>query len=116
IDMQRDVIEHPDYIPEKIRSKLNLRAGEDRGRIYRIAPKGGLPPRKLNLRRASAAELVDYLSHSNSWWRYAAQRLLVERGSEPGWTKGAISKLKALAAGKSPLGRLHALWTLQGLG
>src|SRR6266404_1171105 len=45
IDMQRDVIEHPDYIPENVRAKLDLRAGEDRGRIYRLAPKrtGGLP-------------------------------------------------------------------------
>ena len=46
IDMQRDVIEHPDYIPKKLREKLNLRAGDDRGRIYRLTPKGGLPPRK----------------------------------------------------------------------
>jgi putative membrane-bound dehydrogenase-like protein len=116
IDMQRDVIEHPDYIPEKIRSKLNLRAGEDRGRIYRMTPKGGLPPLKPNLRRASSTELVDHLSHSNSWWRYTAQRLLIERGAESGWTNSAIANLKRLAAsGQASLGRLHALWTLEGL-
>jgi hypothetical protein len=39
--MQLDVIEHPDYIPEKVKGKLNRRAGENRGRIYRITPKGG---------------------------------------------------------------------------
>jgi putative heme-binding domain-containing protein len=115
--MQRDVIEHPDYIPEKIRNKINLRAGEDRGRIYRITPKGGLPALKPNLRRSSSVELVDSLSHSNAWWRYTAQRLLIERGSESGWTNSAIANLKKLAAsGQAPLGRLHALWTLEGLG
>jgi len=111
IDMQRDVIEHPDYIPEKARTKLNLRAGEDRGRVYRIAPKGGLPPWKPDLRDASAATLVNELSHPNQWRRATAQRLLVERQDKR--TKDSLKKLAR--SGKEPLGRLHALWTLSGL-
>ena len=111
IDMQREVIEHPDYIPEKVREKLNLRAGDDRGRIYRITPKGGLPNLRPNLRGASVAELVRYLADPNPWWRGTAQRLLVERRD-----KTAIADLKELAGFPSnPLGRLHALWTLAGL-
>jgi len=109
--MQRDVIEHPDYIPKKLREKLDIRAGDNRGRIYRITPKGGLPPRKPHLRQASAGELVNYLSDSNQWWRSTAQRLLVERGD-----KTAVPALKELAEGTNALGRLHALWTLDGLG
>ena len=112
LDMQRDVIEHPDYIPEKVKAKLNLRAGEDRGRIYRVTPKAGLPPTPLKLGSATTAELVNTLSNSNQWQRLTAQRLLVERQD-----KTAIPLLKNLAArGSSPLGRLHALWALQGLG
>jgi putative membrane-bound dehydrogenase-like protein len=111
IDMQRDVIEHPDYIPEPVRQKLNLRAGEDRGRIYRITPEGGLAPRKANLRGAASGELVAHLGDANSWWRRTAQRVLVERQD-----KSAVPALKALADGSSPLGRLHALWALQGMG
>ena len=111
IDMQRDVIEHPDYIPQKILQKLNIRAGEDRGRIYRMTPKGGLPFRKPNLRRAGPIELVKYLADPDPWWRSTAQRLLVERREQ-----SAVPALKKLAGGKEPLGRLHALWTLQGLG
>src|SRR5439155_1703165 len=111
IDMQRDVIEHPDYIPKKLREKLNIRAGDDRGRIYRITPKGGLPARKPHLRQAPASELVNYLSDSNQWWRCTAQRLLVQHGD-----KTAVPALKKLAEGKDALGRLHALWTLDGLG
>lgn len=45
LDMQRQVIEHPDYIPQKVRASLDLRAGHDRGRIYRITPRGGAPRR-----------------------------------------------------------------------
>ena len=111
LDMQRDVIEHPDYIPQKVKEKLNLRAGEDRGRIYRITPKGGLPYQSPKLREATVRQCVDWLSHSNQWWRMTAQRLLVERQDQ-----AAVPWLKTLAkSGAEPLGRLHAFWTLQGL-
>jgi putative membrane-bound dehydrogenase-like protein len=111
LDMQRNVIEHPDYIPKKVLEKIDIRAGENRGRIYRITPKGGLPPRTPGLRRASSSELVEWLSSSNQWWRYTAQRLLVERGDT-----ASVPALKKIASGNEPLGRLHALWTLDGLG
>jgi putative membrane-bound dehydrogenase-like protein len=110
IDMQRDVIEHPDYIPEPVRQKLELRAGEDRGRIYRITPKGGLRPRKPTLAQESSAQLVRYLAAENPWWRNTAQRLLVERQD-----KAVVAELKSVAVNGSPLARLHALWTLEGL-
>jgi putative membrane-bound dehydrogenase-like protein len=112
IDMQRDVIEHPDYIPQKVKEKLNLRGGEDRGRIFRVTPKGGLPTARIKLSKASREELMRELSSANQWRRVTAQRLLVERQD-----KAAVPQLKNLAAhGQSPLGRLHALWTLRGLG
>lgn len=111
IDMQRVVIEHPDYIPEPVRQKLDLRAGEDRGRIYRITPQGGLAPRKANLRGASSEELAAHLGDANSWWRHTAQRLLVQRQD-----KSAAPALKALAGEGAPAARLHALWTLHGIG
>jgi putative membrane-bound dehydrogenase-like protein len=111
LDMQRDVIEHPDYIPEKVKATLNLRAGEDRGRIYRITPKGGRPAMRPRLREQTGPGLVGLLAHSNQWWRVTAQRLLVERGD-----RSVVGLLRDLARGSEPLGRLHALWTLQGLG
>lgn len=110
IDMQRAVIEHPDYIPQKVKETLDLRAGEFRGRIYRVTPKRGLASRKPNLSRASTAKLISELTDPNAWWRRTAQRLLVER-QDP----RAIPGLKKLTGGSNPLGRLHALWTLQGL-
>jgi len=66
----------------------------------------------VRLSQATDEELVGYLEKPNIWWRRTAQRLLVDRRSEK-----AVEPLKRMAlAGASPLGRLHALWTLEGLG
>jgi putative membrane-bound dehydrogenase-like protein len=110
VDMYRAVIEHPQWIPLELQKRWDLRAGSDRGRIYRVAPEGlkGVRPR---LGSATAAELVAALEHPNAWWRTTAQRLLVERRE-----KGASEALRALAReSRLPQARLHALWTLQGL-
>ncbi|HQZ67063.1 MAG TPA: HEAT repeat domain-containing protein, partial [Planctomycetaceae bacterium] len=39
-DMYRAVIEHPEWIPPEYQRKMNLYAGNDRGRIWRIVPVG----------------------------------------------------------------------------
>lgn len=111
IDMQRDVIEHPDYIPAKVKEQINLRAGEDRGRIYRVAPHGFAPVPGPRLGRADGRGLVPLLAHSNQWWRVTAQRLIVSRGD-----RTVVPALRELAREGQPLARLHALWTLHGLG
>ena len=109
LDMQRDVIEHPDYIPKNRLEKLDLRAGQDRGRIYRIAPKGWSKTRELP-GKATPQELVRLLAATNQWTRLTAQRLIVTRQD-----KSVLADLERLAAGPDALGRLHALWTLVGL-
>lgn len=112
LDMQRAVIEHPDYIPAKLREKLDLRAGQDRGRIWRITPKGVSHPTRVTARLDSTEALVGLLSHGDQWWRATAQRLLVERRA----TNAAPTLRRALATATTPaLGRLHAFWTLHGL-
>src|SRR5205823_4433594 len=83
-DMYREVIEHPWSLPPAIKKYLDLNSGNDRGRIYRIAPDGfdrkrrdpGLPPR---LEAASDAELVKLLAHPNGWHRETAARLIFQR-------------------------------------
>jgi putative heme-binding domain-containing protein len=88
--------------------------GKDLGRIYRVTPAEGqtAPIPRLRLSQASDEELVSYLEKPIVWWRRTAQRLLVDRKSEK-----PVEPLKHLAqSSKSPLGRLHALWTLDGLG
>ena len=112
LDMQRDVIEHPDYIPAKVKAKLDVRAGEDRGRIYRVHPRDGWRADSMRLDRGSPAGLVDALGDANAWRRTTAQRLLVEMGD----ARSLPLLHKRGAKGQSSLARLHALWTLEGLG
>ena len=37
-DMYRAVIEHPEWIPDDWEKRLDLRAGSEQGRIYRVYP------------------------------------------------------------------------------
>jgi putative heme-binding domain-containing protein len=55
--------------------------------------------------------LVALLQHPNAWHRDTAHRLLYERQD-----RSAVPALReTLRAGEEPLGRLHALWSLDGL-
>ncbi|HUR56764.1 MAG TPA: PVC-type heme-binding CxxCH protein [Opitutaceae bacterium] len=112
VDMYRETIEHPWSIPDDIRAQLDLESGRDRGRIYRLSPPGFKAPKPPRLGGATTTELVATLENPNSWWRETAQRLLFERQDQ-----SAVGPLRALLAGsRSELARLHALWTLDGLG
>src|SRR5690606_34704594 len=91
-DMYRKIIEHPQFIPKHIIPTLDLRAGDQQGRIYRLVPKGYKPQPLPKLHQASVAELVALLDHPNVWQRETAQRLLVERQE-----KSAQSALETLA-------------------
>ena len=110
-DMYRETIEHPWSIPDDIKQHLDLESGRDRGRVYRLAPMGFKPPKFEPLGRASTARLVKELENPNAWQRETAHRLLFERQD-----KAAVEPLrKLLKESRSPLARLHALWSLEGL-
>ena len=111
VDMYRMVIEHPEWIPKEWQEKLDLRAGHDMGRIYRIYPVDAHPRPIPRLDTLDAAGLVAALDSPSGWQRDMAQQLLVQR-HDP----SAIAPLEK-AAIESPrdLCRLHALCTLDGL-
>lgn len=112
LDMYREIIEHPWSLPEPLKSHLDLNAGNDRGRIYRIVPEGYRQRPLPRLSRASTAQLVATLEHANGWHRDTASRLLYERQD-----RAAVPLLRRLLAqSPSPLARLHALYALEGLG
>jgi putative membrane-bound dehydrogenase-like protein len=114
LDMYRETIEHPESIPEPIKRHLDLTSGKDRGRLYELVYEGSRGPgrRHPKLSRATIGELVSLLADGDAWWRETAQRLLLERRET-----AAVPLLKHLVARRpTALGRLHALWTLAGLG
>ena len=116
LDFYREVIETPLSLPDDIKKRVSTSkaaaAGPNPGLHRRGTMPDGTPrPAKPALSKASTAELVTRLADPNAWWRYTAQRLLVERQD-----RAAVAALKELAvAPKSAPGRAHALWTLDGL-
>jgi putative membrane-bound dehydrogenase-like protein len=112
IDMYREFIEAAVSVPPEILRHLDVSSGIDRGRIYRIVPKGFKQPKPPRLGNYTTAELVALLEHANGWHRDTAARLLYQRQD-----KSAVGPLKSLARqSRSPLGRLYALCALDGLG
>lgn len=113
-DLYKGIIEHVIFLApwlEKQVKERNLETGNDLGRIYRVVYDGKPIHRKRPaLSTASSAELASTLNHTNGWWRLTAQRLLVERRDN-----AAVPALRAVASHGTPLGRLHALWTLAGM-
>lgn len=78
LDMYREVIEHPWSIPESIKSHLDLNSGNDRGRVYRLAPNGWNRRAIPDLSDAEPKDWLKLLSHRNAWHAETAARLLRE--------------------------------------
>lgn len=118
IDMNRGVIQESNWTKKGtfLRGKIDqygLDKVNQRGRIWRLVHDGHKPGPKPQMLDMPAADLVKYLEHANGWWRDNAQKQIILLGD-----KSVIPSLKAIAAGQkqaSALGRLHALWTLEGL-
>ena len=113
VDMYRFVIEHPRWIPADRLAKLDVRAGDDKGRIYRVVPRD--PAAKMrplpDLTRLSSTRLVAALNTPNGTERDRVHQELLCR-ADP----AAIEPLKALAASsKLPQARLQAICVLDGL-
>ncbi|MCC6676753.1 MAG: c-type cytochrome [Phycisphaerales bacterium] len=114
-DMYRGIIQHKTYLTAYLKKQIEERGLArplEMGRVWRVVPKGAARPAPARLSKASDEELVGLLSHADGWWRDTAQRLLVERRAV-----GAAPRLRELARSAGPaIPRLHALWTLEGLG
>ena len=116
VDLYRGILQHKVYVtgfylkPYILERKLEVPVGM--GRIYRIVHTAkGRDKTQPRLLAASITELVKTLSHPNGWWRDIAQRLLVQRND----TKSVPLLKKTVATAGNHLGRIHALWTLEGM-
>lgn len=114
VDFYRGNIEHRISLTTYLRKQIEERGLEKPihlGRIYRIVPEGKKASGTAQFSKEPPAQWVNRLSHPNSWWRFTAQRCLVEKRD-----LSVVPALKNLALnGPSPQGRIHALWTLEGL-
>ncbi len=107
-DFHRFVLEHPEWIAPETQSRLNLRAGADRGRLYRIFPTGAKLRPVPNLDKLDNPALAAALDSPNGWQRDTTQRLLYERHAVD-----AAPAIRHLAASASnPKVRMQALATL----
>lgn len=115
VDYYRQIIEHPEWMAEEVIKSGALYNGTDKGRIYRITPKGTKPlnwSNNIKLGDFSAEQLVEKLNDPNIWWRRNAQRLLLDKKLNE-----IPESLTLLVENQnSPKGSVHALWTLEGLG
>ncbi|NQT16765.1 MAG: c-type cytochrome [Planctomycetes bacterium] len=112
VDMYREIIEDYSAIPRYLQQQYGLIEGSKRGRIWRVKALDAPKPRKGDLASAPATRLVDELPNPNAWWRQTAQRLLIERAD----TTVADRLASMVRGGPTPQARLHALYTLDGLG
>jgi mono/diheme cytochrome c family protein len=115
LDMYRGIIQHKGYITEYLRDQIlsrKLEAPIGRGRIYRVVHETTSRGPRPRLTGTRSSDLLPLLSHANGWWRDTAQRLIVERQDTS--VVPALGKLAASAPDWRT--RLHALWTLDGIG
>lgn len=111
-DFCRALVEHPAFVAERLRGGVDFREGHEHGRIWRIRPRASKPRSpEAKLRAASSDALIASLSHPNGWRRDTAQRLLVERRD----MKTAAALIHAASTARGALGRIHALWSLEGI-
>ncbi len=111
VDVCREVIEHPKSLAPSIKQHLDLNAGRDRGRIYRVIAKNSQPRLNPDFTKLKPEELASSLNHPNAWHRETASRLIHEL--QPVSIKSSLQEMVTTAS--RPQGRLHALYALDSL-
>jgi mono/diheme cytochrome c family protein/glucose/arabinose dehydrogenase len=123
VDMNRGIIQEGawtgpnSYLRPQIK-RLGLDKNIQHGRIYRMVYDGMKPGPKPHLLTDPVNKLITYLDHPNGWWRDNAQKEIIVRNDKstvPGLKAIALGQKNELIKAPSALGRLHALYTLEGL-
>lgn len=115
-DMYRGIIEGHIFVTTFLRNQILERGLHQpfhgMGRIYRIVSEGRPRGAGPSSPPESPAAWVPFLSHSNGHWRDLAQRGIVSAGD-----RAVVPPVRTLATTHpDPRTRVHALWTLDGLG
>jgi putative membrane-bound dehydrogenase-like protein len=113
VDMYRFVIEHPKWIPETSKEGLDLFAGHDLGRIYRVVPKDFALRQQVDFAALPTEKVVNLIGSKNGAVRDLAQHVVV--GRDDG--RKYVSVLENIVASSTwPAARIQALATAIQLG
>lgn len=116
VDVYRGIIQEGNWVREgsylrKVVQQYAMDKPVGMGRIWRLVHDSAKPGPQPKMFAETPAQLVTHLEHPNGWWRDTAQKLLILKQD-----KSVVPALTTMAqSGKTYLGRLHALWTLEGL-
>ncbi len=109
VDMYRFVIEHPRWIADEVKSELDIFAGQQLGRIYRVIPINRTLRPITDLRTMSSEQLVAAIDQDNGVQRDLAHQLLLWRDD-----RSVTESLERLAVdAKHPVAKIHAMHLLQ---
>ncbi|MFT5128665.1 MAG: putative membrane-bound dehydrogenase-like protein [Rhodothermales bacterium] len=117
VDMYRGIIQDSPWVSPEFKTFLQetgLNTHNNHGRVYRVTHKNFTRGDKPQMLEERTIALIAHLSHPNGWWRDTAQRLIILRPD--GRSDAVVAALGHLARrGEHVDGRVHALWTLEGL-
>ena len=114
VDFYRKFVEHPEWAHDDKSEGIDWNIGEDHGRIWRIARKSDpIDTARMNpdMEKLDLESLVAQLGDEAVWRRRMAQQVLVD-----GKMTAAKEALEAMLGSENRYGRIHSLWTLDGLG
>ena len=113
VDMYRGIVQHKGFLTHYLVANIKDRKLEqpiNMGRIWRVVPEAQ-PAKAFKGLPSDTTGLVNALKSDNGFIRDTAQRLLVERKDAT-----AVPLLANLVKTGSPTAKIHALWTLEGIG
>jgi mono/diheme cytochrome c family protein/glucose/arabinose dehydrogenase len=118
VDMYRGIIQEGNWTQDGsyLRTKIQQYQMDDivgNGRIWRVSHEDfSRSKEKPRMFEDASTDLVKHLEHPNGWWRDKAQQLLIIRQDQ-----SIVGNLVEMVNQSSnELARIHALWTLEGLG
>lgn len=115
VDMYHGIIQHKTYMTTYLREQTLDRGLEKNslghGRIYRIRYTKNKLNSSEDLSKADTLSLAKNLGNQNAWQRDTAQRLLIEQADPE-----ASDLVRKWLTHDNRLAKIHAMWTLEGLG
>ncbi|MGC6426711.1 MAG: DUF7133 domain-containing protein [Akkermansiaceae bacterium] len=115
VDFYHGIIQHKTYMTTYLRRQTLSRSlegpGLGHGRIYRIKAKTRPLETMADLSTLEAVQLVEVLQSENGIQRDLAQKELIDRKATE-----ATPRLRKAIANGNKFAKIHAVWTLEGLG